>query len=88
MSQQPPKPRTTRNEIIARFIHTEWAAFMQYLFSRCTPSLNGALIIPADLVQHWRNIAGEPWETLRPAEKDTDRQQAKALEEAIDKDAP
>ena len=83
MPQPSPKP-TTRNEIIARFIHTEWAAFMQYLFSRCMPSLNGALIIPADLVRHWRNLAGEPWETLYPAEKDTDRQQAKALEEMID----
>jgi len=57
---------------------------MTFLFSRCTPGPNGTLIIPAQLAQRWRTIAETPWEKLWPAERDTDHQQAKALEEEID----
>jgi predicted Na+-dependent transporter len=57
---------------------------MTFLFSRCTPGPDGTLVIPAKLVSLWRNMSAQSWETLWPAEKDTDRQQAKALEEAID----
>jgi hypothetical protein len=57
---------------------------MTFLFSRCTPGPDGSLVIPAKHVERWRTIAETPWEKLWPAEQDTDRQQAKALEEEID----
>jgi hypothetical protein len=65
----------TEHELIERLAdkeHASWARWMHYLFSKCDPLL-GSLVIPVQLVNHWKRQIETPYTELSEQEKQSDR---------------
>lgn len=63
-------------EQLAKLAHDQWSGWMEYMFSKCTPVLDGALLIPTDLVTRWNRQRRTPYDKLSESEQDSDRAEA------------
>lgn len=68
-------PLADAREMLAALAHEQWTGWMRYLFSRTTPSGDGALI-PAQWVTRWQHQMDTPYERLSERDKDSDRKEA------------
>lgn len=61
-------------ELLADKEHDSWSRWMKYLFSKCDecPERSG-LVIPADLVERWKDLAELPYSHLSELSKQSDR---------------
>lgn len=73
-------------EPLAAIEHARWSHWQRYMHSKCIPQ-DGALLIPADLVQRWERQLNTPYAALTDKEKESDREQVRAymplIEEAL-----
>ncbi|MDR0784128.1 MAG: hypothetical protein LBE83_10290 [Propionibacteriaceae bacterium] len=60
---------------LAAIEHERWAHWQRYLHSRCERRDDGALVIPADLVERWERQIATPYAELSEAEKNSDVEQ-------------
>jgi hypothetical protein len=60
-------------EQLADAEHASWASWMAYLFSRCEPGPDGALVIRPSDVEHWRRQINTSYADLTEREKASDR---------------
>lgn len=74
-------------EALADAEHASWARWMDYLFSQCeiTVGGEGALTIPAGLVQRWKRQAATPYADLSEREQESDRQEVRKIAPLIEK---
>lgn len=70
-------------EIIADVQHKIWSHWMRYLFSVCEQNADGSVTIPAEKVQHWQRQMNTPYAELSEREKNSDREQADKVLNAI-----
>lgn len=78
-----------RDELIEKLAdaeHDSWAHWMDYLFSCCTITIGGegALTIPAGLVQRWKRQAATPYADLSDREQESDRNEVAKILPHID----
>jgi hypothetical protein len=75
-------------ETLAAIEHERWAHWQRYMHAQCRPGADGALIIPAELVNQWAEQLSTPYAELSEREKDSDREQVRrylpAIEAALD----
>jgi hypothetical protein len=64
-------------ERLAAVEHERWAHWQQYMHEQCTPTADGSLAIPRDLVTRWSTQSATPYEELSDAEKESDREQVR-----------
>lgn len=73
-------------EVLAEVQHKIWSHWMEYLFSLC-PEVEGSAMetryIPHDLVIRWTRQMNTPYSELSEKEKDSDRDQAKKVIDAL-----
>ena len=69
-------------EILADVQHEIWSHWMKYLFDQCTLSGEG-MVIPFDKVSRWVRQMNTPYAGLLEGEKDSDREQAEKIQEAL-----
>ena len=73
-------------EVLAKVQHEIWSHWMKYLFSLC-PEVEGSVMetryIPHDLVERWTYQMNTPYSELSEKEKDSDRDQAKKVIDAL-----
>ena len=69
-------------EILADVQHEIWAHWMDYLFSQCKEAEDG-WVIPLDKVWRWSRQIITPYSELSEREKDSDRDQAKKIIDAL-----
>jgi len=60
-------------ELVADEAHEVWSNWMRYLFSKCSVTVNGELVIPKDLEERWARQMDTPYDNLSEKEKDSDR---------------
>lgn len=60
-------------EELAKKEHESWSHWMNYLFSRCSQTADGSMIIHPDLVKRWQRQAETPYADLTEREKQADR---------------
>lgn len=65
-------------EALAAIEHKRWAHWQQYLHSRCVPSQDGGLKIPAELVARWTAQIKTDYVDLSDDEKESDREQVRS----------
>lgn len=73
-------------EVLAAVQHEIWSHWMKYLFSQCPEFGMGVSItryIPADKVIHWKRQMETPYAELSEKEKDSDRDQARKVMDAL-----
>lgn len=64
-------------EVIAQLCHSQWAGWMEYLFSKSTHNIDGSITIPPELVARWRRQTAASYEELPENEKQSDRVEAR-----------
>lgn len=64
-------------EALAAVEHERWSHWQRYLHSQCELGDDGALTIPAALVERWSSQMSTPYEALSEAEKESDREQVR-----------
>jgi hypothetical protein len=65
-------------ETLAAIEHERWSYWQRYMHSKCVPQGDdGALLIPAALVQQWENQIATPYSELSEEEKESDREQVR-----------
>ena len=57
--------------------HARWARWQLYIHEHCQPGPNGALIIPAELVDRWTAQIHTQFSELTDMEKESDRDQVR-----------
>lgn len=60
-------------ELLADKEHASWARWMRYLFSKCTRTMHGDMVIPMELALRWTIQSETPYERLSEQEKQSDR---------------
>ena len=60
---------------LAEAEHERWAHWQRYLHDQCVRGEDGALIIPAQLVERWSKQIDTPYPHLSEAEKKSDQEQ-------------
>ena len=70
-------------EDLAAQEHARWAHWQRYMHEQGEPSADGALILPAELVQRWESQIGRSYAELSDAEKESDREQVRRYLPAI-----
>lgn len=66
----------SKREALADIQHDIWAHWMQWVFKICPENEDGAVTIPAELVNRWRRQIETTYTDLTEKEKDSDREQA------------
>lgn len=64
-------------EALAAIEHERWAHWQEYVHSLCTPTSDGSLLIPAELVERWKKQAATPYGDLNEEEQESDREQVR-----------
>lgn len=67
------KPGTPEFEKQAAVEHDIWSHWMKYMFSMCKVSPSGSAVIPAGLVDRWKEQMMIPYNLLSEKEKQSDR---------------
>lgn len=75
-------------EQLSAYAHSAWAGWMNYLFSKCTTSDDGSMIIPAWAVDRWQRQAGTSYADLPENEKASDRKEAQAIMAIVNSTEP
>ena len=73
----------TLREELAAIQHTIWAHWMKHLFSVSVHNHDGSYTIPAEKVKRWTQQMKTPYEELKDAEKESDREQADRILDAL-----
>lgn len=73
-------------EQLAAIEHERWADWQKYLHSKCDKGLDGALTIPATLVNQWKQQIATPYEFLSEPEKESDRDQVRRYWHLVEPD--
>ena len=63
-------------ESLAALCHKQWSGWMEYLFSLCTPSQSGGMIIPEEFVRRWQHQMRTDYVDLSVNEQNSDRKEA------------
>lgn len=63
-------------EVVADEQHKIWAHWMKYLFSVCSETDDGSMLIPKEKVDRWQRQMWTPYADLTDAEQESDRHQA------------
>jgi hypothetical protein len=71
-------------EPLAAIEHERWSHWQRYMHSKCIPQ-DGALLIPAELVQRWERQLNTPYAGLTDKEKESDREQVRVYLPLIEK---
>lgn len=72
-------------EQLAAIEHARWAHWQRYVHDQCEPQGDGALVIPAALVERWEAQIETSYADLTEREKSSDREQVqKYLPTVID----
>ncbi len=66
-------------EALAAAEHERWAHWQRYLHDQCLPAADGALLIPAELVERWNRQMATPYDELPESEKESDREQVRKV---------
>ena len=65
-------------EQLAAIEHDRWSHWQHYMHSKCVPhGVDGALLIPGDLVKRWNQQIETPYLHLSDTEKESDREQVR-----------
>jgi hypothetical protein len=64
-------------ERLAGVEHERWSHWQRYLHSKCVPTGDGSLMIPAELVRRWESQMNTPYSELTEKEKESDREQVR-----------
>ena len=64
-------------EQLADVEHERWSHWQRYLHSKCERTMDGSLVIPANLVTQWESQMNTPYSELSETEKDSDREQVR-----------
>lgn len=64
-------------EMLASIEHERWSHWQRYMHSKGERRSDGALVLPADLVERWEAQLGTKYEQLTEAEKESDREQVR-----------
>lgn len=64
-------------------IHEIWTNWMTYLFTESIKNEDGTYTIPKDKVKRWMNQMRTPYSQLSEKEKNSDREQAIKILEAL-----
>lgn len=62
---------------LADIEHERWSHWQRYLHSKCEPTSDGSLVIPAHLVGRWESQMNTPYSALSEEEKESDREQVR-----------
>ena len=62
-------------ESLAELEHVRWAHWQRYMHGKCEKTTEGALTIPAHLVERWERQIACPYGQMAEVEKDSDREQ-------------
>ena len=65
----------TLRQHLAAIEHQRWADWQRWMHEQCARRPNGALIIPAELVERWERQIATPFEQLSEAEQRSDMEQ-------------
>ena len=83
--------RNTRNsekmlrESLADYAHEAWSGWMKYLYTKCSAIADdGAILIPASLVERWERQMNTSYSDLPENEKESDRKEADKMIEIFD----
>lgn len=71
-----PEKRDDYREELAALCHTQWAGWMDYLFSKCHTNPDGSVTIPRQFAMRWRRQMESTYAQLPPAEQESDRKEA------------
>jgi hypothetical protein len=71
-------------EPLAAIEHARWSHWQRYMHSKCVPQ-DGALVIPAELVQRWERQLNTPYAALTDKERESDREQVRVYLPLIQK---
>ena len=63
-------------EKLAALCHTQWAGWMDYLFSKCTRNMDGTVTIPKWAVGRWMRQMRTHYKFLSEKEKESDGKEA------------
>ncbi len=66
----------TQREELAAYAHEAWSGWMAYLFSKCSATDDGTVVIPKWAVDRWQRQACTSYEDLSETEKASDRDEA------------
>jgi len=64
-------------ERLAAVEHERWCHWQRFLHSQCKRSIDGALVIPTELVARWERQIATSYEALTEKEKESDREQVR-----------
>lgn len=64
-------------EELADVEHERWSHWQRYVHSKCERTADGALVIPAHLVDRWETQMNTPYSALSEEEKESDREQVR-----------
>ena len=70
-------------EALAAVEHERWSHWQRYLHSKCIPSDDGSLTIPAELVGRWSAQITTSYDELSEVEKKSDRDQVRKTLEVV-----
>jgi len=68
---------------LAAIEHARWAHWQSYMHKKATPTAEGGLLLPPDLVKRWERQIDTPYEALSDDEKESDREQVRSYLEVI-----
>lgn len=64
-------------EDLAHIEHERWSHWQKYVHAKGHQQSDGSLLIPADLVAHWKQQIAKPYAELSENEKESDRDQVR-----------
>lgn len=64
-------------EDLASIEHERWAHWQRYMHGKAERRPDGALVLPAELVERWEAQIATPYSDLSEAEKESDREQVR-----------
>ncbi len=64
-------------EVLASIEHERWCHWQSYMHSKCLRQDDGALLIPAHLVERWEKQINTVYSELTNEEKESDREQVR-----------
>ena len=67
--------RATLVDQLAAIEHERWAHWQSYIHAKAFRREDGALVIPAELVEHWEKQIETPYGHLSAKEQESDKEQ-------------
>lgn len=83
-STQEPEEYDMRDEL-AEYAHAAWSGWMRYMFSKCSSTEEGELLIPPWAVARWTRQMSTPYKELPLREQMSDLDEADKMIAIVDK---